>query len=271
MTRERPIIFSAPMVSAILAGKKTRTTRLVNLARLNVRLSSPVTNEADETMPDLAVVAAKGVYAAHLNPQGAVSITLPDGKLFGLKPGEFTFVCPYAEGTTHLHSVIGRQEWMINPTDSKLWVREGWGSGDRFYQLHECDPPKVVVYRADGAAMRMDCSPPQPITEYDTEQWNLNAVKWKSPLHLPRISSRIDLQIANVVCLQRLSHTAFWEIRDEGIDCPEHDFTGGLCSSECQYLRESFYKAWDELHKKPGTTSKDDPWVWAFSFRRVRP
>ena len=272
MIHERPIIFSAPMVRAILSGKKTRTTRLVDLKRLKVRLPFPVANEAPAYAPDLAVTAEEGTYHASINPQGAVSIVLPDGKPFGLKPGEFTFVCPYAEGNTHLGNVGGgRQEWMIEPPTAQLWVREAWGSGDGFYQEHECDPPKVVVYRADGAAMRMDCSPPQPITEYDTQQWNLDAVKWKSPLFLPRISSRIDLQVTAEVRLRRLSHTTFWEIREEGIDCPEHDFAGGFCSSECPDLRAAFYKAWDEMHKEPGTTSKEDPWTWTFSFRRVRP
>lgn len=34
-------------------------------------------------------MAREGVYVAHVNPEGAVSVTAEDGKLLGVKPGEF--------------------------------------------------------------------------------------------------------------------------------------------------------------------------------------
>lgn len=62
----------------------------------HVRLTRRIANEAIETLgPVLAVAtgmhceAAPGVYEARTNPRGAVSILLPDGKWFGVKPGEY--------------------------------------------------------------------------------------------------------------------------------------------------------------------------------------
>lgn len=41
-------------------------------------------------------IAEPGVYEAHLNPHGAVSIVAGNGKLLGLKPGEFEWVATHA-------------------------------------------------------------------------------------------------------------------------------------------------------------------------------
>jgi len=37
-------------------------------------------------------IASPGVYEAHINPQGAVSVVADNGEMLGVKPGEFEWL-----------------------------------------------------------------------------------------------------------------------------------------------------------------------------------
>ena len=79
-------------------------------ALTHVRLSERITGDSpfgDDT------IAEPGVYEAHLNPHGAVSIIAGNGKLLGLKPGEFEWVGTHAP--TPAPPVP--EEWI----DTELW------------------------------------------------------------------------------------------------------------------------------------------------------
>lgn len=89
--KERPILFSAPMVRAILAGTKTQTRRVVKIPGVMPRTSFTITHPDEEivrfddgTFHYLSTAAMSGPYA-----------------------------CPYGQ-----------------PGD-RLWVRETWGTGSR--------------------------------------------------------------------------------------------------------------------------------------------
>ncbi|MFA4971137.1 MAG: hypothetical protein WC683_00895 [bacterium] len=61
------------------------------------------------------------VYPVGFNGHGAVFAMLEDGTMFGLKPGEFDFLCPFCaftEGSTVLpcpEDQLGHFEWIILP------------------------------------------------------------------------------------------------------------------------------------------------------------
>lgn len=73
------------------------------------------------------------------------------------------------------------------PEPPRLWVRETWG---RFCDLDDNDQPASEVmtyYRADGEPFDRWIDP-------DTGETR-DGVKWRSPIHIPRVRSRITLVV----------------------------------------------------------------------------
>ena len=111
--RERPILFSAPMVKAILAGTKTQTRRALT--------PSP----PDEWNPVV------GVY--HPTKTDRSGEEYPGEPVFGASDERIGVVCKYGRPGDH------------------LWVKETWASVDHIYGCVN-DPPEIVTYRADQTA-----------------------------------------------------------------------------------------------------------------------
>jgi hypothetical protein len=179
--KERPILFSGPMVRAILDGSKTQTRRTFKGTTEHKGPYNPAYMEA------------------HQQASGWGSI------------------CPYGI-----------------PGD-RLWVRETFAQ-----DVAGC--PGGISYRADHFDPKGD-GPAHPM-------------KWRPSIFMPRISSRILLEITDVR-VQRLQEISDEDARAEGYD-RSHAFP-----------REWFALLWERIN---GTGSWDaNPWVWAITFRRLEP
>jgi hypothetical protein len=254
--RERPILFTGEMVREILAGRKTQTRRPVK--SLRVRLRHEVASDppmAAGVAPPLRAPA--GAYPAKMNLHGAVAIELrgdrPPGvrAFLGVKPQEFDFLCPYADGHTYMRRhPYGRMAWHLQvPEGQRLWVRET-------FNLDGMTPPGAphpVTYRAD---------------------WNdADAIptKWKPGIHMPRWASRLLLEVTEVR-VERLQAITEEDAKAEGmpIDVEPCDHTRQSCADVgClgQTRRSSFCGRWEDMHGIGSWTK--NPWVWVISFRRV--
>ena len=124
--KERPILFSAPMVKAILEGRKTQTRRIVKVA-YTYDYTAPKGERQHKT-------GAKGIIGYHLNhPRIPNGLGIVDRDGDRLSQEEFMEFCPYGQ-----------------PGD-RLWVRETFClEGNDEYAIEESNYPR------DGRPVQMN-------------------------------------------------------------------------------------------------------------------
>lgn len=238
--KERPILFLAPMVRAILEGRKTVTRRPVKIqprSKADIGsygLGQPFIRNPDVTKP---------------NPE-----------------------CPY-----------GR------PGD-RLWVRETWGVISHDFDEHgnmidwEPDRPASpiremrfgqgyysghAIYRADGEA----------VWAGDDDGGGDDRSAWKPSIHMPRVVSRILLEITDVR-VERLQDISEAQAIAEGIVGvafrPDDGWpicTGYMVGPDDGKtgLETTAAKAFAGLWDSVGGDWEANPWVWVVEFKRVTP
>jgi hypothetical protein len=178
--KERPILFSAPMVRAILGGRKTVTRRVV-------KAWQAPSEDGSEDDPDF-------LWSAHAQKHPRWGFCV-----FGSTAEECAEelatagVCPYGQ------------------RGDRLWVRETFtdlrGTGIE----HRPDPERPLQRYAYAA----DCPP----GSYADEARKDYGIKWKPSIHMPRVACRILLEITNVR-VERLQVISRSDIRAEGLECP---------------------------------------------------
>ncbi len=274
MTTERPLLFSGPMVTEVLAGRKTMTRRAVKLDRLKVRPRGDTWSDLPHFARVLGIppmyVTGRRTYRAGLNPQGAVFAHLPRGgtespAAFGMKPGEFDFLCPYADGETVLVQGDGEQTWRILPSArQRLWVREAWAVSS----IYDANPPRdvhtgaKVAYFASGGTV---------------------GLKYRHARFMPRWASRLDLDVVGVR-LESLHDITEADIAAEGVTWRSVAALWDGASRKAQNAvplvrRENAGRYFQDMEPREcwrigwtlinGVESWEaNPWVWVLSFSR---
>jgi len=235
--RERPIIFSAPMVHAILAGTKTQTRRIVKGAP----------TDAIEVVPSL--LANTGTlydFRRHLDNPTAIR-------------------CPYGAPGDRLWV---RETWavrLIGPPSSYIDPKEVRAYGGK--------PPTPGCHlRAHGTDVIIDYSAhPTSIAELDrspgyTTYRTAAPDRWRSPLFMPRWASRITLEITEVR-VRRLQDISEEDAKAEGV-APFPLDPEGDCWSDGKH-RTAFNYLWNEINGWNPDSWSSNPWVWAITFKRV--
>lgn len=171
--RARGILFSVPMVRAILAGTKSQTRRIAKTAPGYDHMTPPMEQ------------------------------------------------CPYGK-----------------PGD-RLWVRETWaplridGVGDVAAYRATCENDCFDALLIDGALL------------------SVHVRKWKPSIFMPRLASRITLEVTEVR-VQRLQDITEEDAKAEGVRA-------------CTTCRDAFARLWDELNGERASWSSN-PWVWCVTF-----
>jgi len=225
----RPILFSAPMVRAILDGRKTQTRRVVDLDTLRGNVLHTVRGDG----PFFDIVAKPGKHKLHANRNFAVSAVLKDTNL-GLRPGEFNFLTPYAG---ECRAETDNRRWTLEPLEeSGLWVRETWcpRTGGMLPHMDKACHPR---YRADGEM---------------PAAWGF---KWRPSIHMPRRASRISLEVTGMR-VERLHDITEADAVAEG--CGDHPVGAA---------RGWFHDLWDSINGRESWDA--NPWVWVVEFRRI--
>jgi len=235
--KERPILFSATMVKAILGGRKSQTRRVVKHGQVFRLVPGG----------DLSREERQAVYASpfqwdHANPVHPTVDELLSCCPFGV-PGDRLWV---REAFQHTTDARGAAVMVYAADDSAnyLLAKDG-GDGDL------CGVGKMV----------------------DESQW-CKIKRWRPSIHMPRWASRITLEVIGVR-VERLQEITLADVRAEGI--PETYGDSNLVASmfpempphEWDNMRfdEQWKLLWESING-PGSWSTNQ-WVWVVEFKRL--
>ncbi|WP_341519807.1 hypothetical protein AABC73_14735 [Pseudomonas sp. G.S.17] len=238
---ERPIIFSAPMVNAILSGKKSVTRRIIKfpLRRLvakdqagpGAHYAGGIQQESSDGPPQLDLQSHFAEGPAGLCPYGQPGTTL------WLKEAFYAF----GRWEMHPNKKSGRNDWRFIDMTVGSGLDYGFSEPARYVKTSRDDPAPT---------------------------W------WLRPsLFMPRRASRVDLEVTEIR-IERLRDITDEQARAEGFS-PMHD---GVHMYFVNHLPHpstgmsitaviAFALYWQRLH---GNDSwNENPWVWVVSFRRL--
>lgn len=245
--KERPIIFSTPMVKAILAGEKTQTRRVMNPQPTKSK------NTNGHWWPSRAVQYMVEVEEELQNkhPKKIWSGLIDDVNPYG-KRGDLLYV---------------RETFASDPPDDGTWGYVEWsGCGESLKDIPDrFMNPEHCIYKAS---------------------WGGHELIWKPSIHMPKKYARIWLKVKDIR-VERLQDISEKDAMGEGIVKFTKDGVGykyGLngwnwsCQTGspfmCTTAKIAFETLWDSINGKPRKNGQDiswdaNPWVWAIEFERI--
>lgn len=240
--KERPILFSAPMVRAILEGRKTQTRRVVKFEHAN----------------DVDAWAWAGDHWDAGVCEAGSTATMAQ------------ILCPYGQPGDRLWV---RETWAaVECTEDH--PRKFWGPDHGWYV--EDNSPREQWLRLEYSA-----SAPRRTGQYGMamlSDGSLYEGPWRPSIHMPRWASRITLEVTGVRIerLQDISNEDAWaegcHAFPDGPSGKESSYWGcdiGGPVVLADTPREEFQGLWDSIH---GDGAWDlNPWVWVVEFRRLTP
>jgi hypothetical protein len=239
VVKERPILFSAPMVRALLSGTKTQTRRVVK----SIELARGEARGVRVSPNTFCYLDFDGVPGLSWRPFGG-SPTVP------YPPEKVVAACPYGA-----------------PGD-RLWVKETWRPVASIPRRlnHYGLRTESVQYAADRALE----------TRQVTHGWKKpKAAKTGnvSPLFMPRWASRITLEVTGVRA-ERLQDISEADAKAEGCSGfdPEPAAEGGTIFyragiSAAPDPRAHYRVLWESINGADSWAL--NPWVWVIEFRRL--
>lgn len=240
--KQIPILFSGPMVLALLAGLKTQTRRVV-------------------TAPKCCTVHGR---SPHFDRAWVDNGPSPAGN-----PGPYLKL-PYSGGDFGGDECVERvyPRWFVG---DRLWVRE------TFAEIEDPDAPEhdKAIYRATHPLASDGHTPMGIVIE------GACGFQWSPSIFMPRWASRITLEVIELR-LERVQDISEEDAKSEGIQQSQcsggrdgrywcgapHPAHGA--PKQFNTPVEAFASLWDSINGgRPWKCWDDNPWVFAITFRRV--
>ena len=233
---DHPIIFSGPMVRALLEGRKTQTRRILRVQPEDYTGDVHPSKVGKSTLhPAPYLDAYCGGRKAAANPRGMTENwcwwTRDD------RCGPSIGKCPFGQ------------------PGNQLWVREAWRTSASMDKLSPIAigaacldagyrRPWAPIEYAAGGAVDLDAAPGEQLG------------KRRPSIHMPRWASRLTLKVTDIRA-QRLHDMTLTDLEAEGIvDRPE--------GMEVGEAHSAWVTLWNSLHGIAAWEA--NPWVWAVSF-----
>lgn len=231
--KTRPILFSAPMVRAILAGRKTQTRRIVK-------------------------------RTVQGSPYREDWIKLPGAVNYHTPP------CPYGRPGDELWV---RETWVellaVSPaTDQPMTI----GPGERLIEepTFWVDDQGRKRWHFDGTVIAYRANSNVEFCDGDGFMGDLanreDMPRWRPSIHMPRWASRITLRITGTR-VERLQDISAMDAIAEGIHrIGERWEAEGICATPVGPT-DAYRALWNYING-PGSWDLN-PWVWVIDFERV--
>ncbi len=227
---DRPILFSAPMVLALLAGRKTQTRRVLKNGwqpMLNAPHDLVRTWFAPPEIPTLGIPgqwAESGIWAVKHGERGY---------------NRFLGQAPYRPG-------------------DRLWVKEG-----------HAFVPASAYRHSEGVQQTVDPADKYQAAIYRAAWDRSGSQLWRSPIHMPRWASRLTLLVTDVR-VERLQDISEADAVAEGAEAVDLQFDHRLSNAHKIDLAGTkshalgYERLWNSIHG-PGAWDAN-PWVVALTF-----
>lgn len=228
--RERPILFSAPMVRAILTGTKTQTRRIVKPQPAGVRSS---------------VFVKSGIEDGHgrelKNPHG--------------KPGSRLWV---------------REAWRIDTWDEAdhAIALDYFDGPDITFRQLPLTPEGLEQFNRLWIQSSDECRRKGIAPNADGNyRWSAgeSPLRWRPSIHMPRWASRITLEIVGVR-VERLQDISESDAKAEGA-CFELRRLESTQLGAAASCKGGFENLWSSINGHESWAA--NPWVWVIEFKRV--
>jgi hypothetical protein len=238
MSKERPILFSAPMVRALLDTSKSQTRRIVKLPQENPLGEWEPTTIGGEDGGRTATGATIPAQGAIWHTRTGECLASPYGQPSDRLRVRETFIA-YGRWETRCNAKKARDEWHF--VDMTV-------DCDRRYQ-YAADNPDVPLAKGRGGAL---------------PGWYT-----RPAIFMPGAVSRILLEIVSVR-VERLNDCSDADAVAEGIGLTPAAIGMKLTFPPGESMPVAMYRAlWESINGVGSWAA--NPWVWAITFRRVQP
>ena len=238
--RMKPILFSTPMVRAILEDRKTMTRRVIKPKYINTHLEI----RTDKYGTRLIEIQNEDETTRVKNPDGTTTCKLLAAREISARyhPGDI------------------------------LWVRETWGLlwGFTKVEWRKMYPNSKMIDTDDNVyCYAADYS--QKALEYQEKKGS----RWFPSIHMPRVAARIFLHVTDVRA-ERVQDITVEDVIAEGLsadneirnlDPSTHE---SIRNWNLAYAQHLFRELWDSLNAKRGYGWDTNPWVWVYTLERIK-
>ncbi|CQJ12422.1 phage-like protein [Yersinia mollaretii] len=234
---EKPILFNAEMVNAILSGRKTQTRRIMKVQPENTHLGL-----------------RRIIESKNSSENGKYFWSQSDA--CGTKPRSKTFSCPLGHP--------GDQLW-VRETFSLLGNEDGVCVDWQDNMVKSDEQAAARIYKASCEQKHGDYGlysiPDSAYWKPDTTNMKYEG-SWRPSIHMPRWASRINLLITGVR-VERLQDISEQDARAEG--CAYGKGNGEI--DLAVRPENHFPTLWASIY---GAESwQANPWVWVINFERM--
>ena len=148
-----------------------------------------------------------------------------------------------------------------------LYVREA------HYQTDDGDY-EHAVFAADEASVKEHIAlikGMQTRHEFATDEWAKRHLKLRPPIHMPKAFARIWLEVTGVK-VERVGDISEADAKAEGCEPATSGYDYSPLTGErtaIKTYRTGFVYLWNSINEKRGYGWGDNPWVAAYSFKRI--